>query len=312
MPRLNIEDIWWEDPRRDLLVQRIGFATDAVALKMWRLAQTYYRLGMLVPVELYHAVPHAEDFMAVGLAYYASGQVDAHGKQTQAKGDNPKQTCAGVYIKGRDEYFGWLKARSEAGSAKKPKEKKPKKTRNAPGQQNEAKPNNPQQPETSSSISSSPSGSGDPPNPPEGAAGGPAEFRLTPPDEPGPPAEVSHVTLVRRAYEAAYAKRYGEAQEWNAKQAGLVSQILERLPKADVPALAAWYVEHPKAFYAQAKHPLGLLLKDCEVLHVEWKTNRPTTGLEAKQGEKFAAGMAQVQRLQAKALAAQIAEESGQ
>jgi hypothetical protein len=123
MPRLNVEDAWFDDPRRMALIRR-GIDADGLAMRLWRLAQTYYRSGLLVPPCAFLAEPGALDFIDVGLAC---------------------EEQDGIYVRGQDEHFRWLKLRSEAG----------KKGGNAPGKQNEATETKREQLEPSSSSSSS-------------------------------------------------------------------------------------------------------------------------------------------------------------
>ena len=136
MPRLNIEDAWFDDPRREALTAKIGIVADAVAIRMWRLAQTYFRAGLLVPVEIFETVPHAMEFEAVGLAI---------------------REPSGVYIKGQHDHFNWLRKRSEAGAngARVTNEKRAKKSQDAALRQNSANVSNEQQTTPSSSSSSS-------------------------------------------------------------------------------------------------------------------------------------------------------------
>jgi hypothetical protein len=95
MPRINIEDKWFDDPRRWALVERIGqIATDGAALQIWRVAQNYYRQRTLIPHEVYSACKHAADFIAVKLA---------------------EERPDGVYVKGSTELFNWIRLKSEAG-----------------------------------------------------------------------------------------------------------------------------------------------------------------------------------------------------
>jgi hypothetical protein len=93
-PRINIEDEWFDDPRRADLDRQLGPASDGVALRMWRLAQTYFRVGRLVPVDLFERMPHWREFEAVGLA---------------------ERRSEGVYIKGQSDRFDWLRVKQEAG-----------------------------------------------------------------------------------------------------------------------------------------------------------------------------------------------------
>ena len=98
MPRINIEEEWFMDPRRDLLIEQLGCLTDSIAIKMWRLSQNFHREGQLVPVALFERVPHWQEFEGAGLA---------------------ERRETGVYIKGSAKHFQWLldgiEQRREAG-----------------------------------------------------------------------------------------------------------------------------------------------------------------------------------------------------
>jgi hypothetical protein len=65
----------------------------------------------------------------------------------------------------------------------------------------------------------------------------------------------------------------------------MVKQLLQRIPVDDAPLVAAWYVYSPAAFYAQAGHPVGLLLRDIEKLHTEWSTGRRITADESRRND---------------------------
>jgi hypothetical protein len=96
LARLNVDDAWFDDPRRDNLIERIGsIKADGVALKMWRLAQTYFREGNRVSSDLYFKIPHAQDFLDVKLARVEGSE---------------------VYICGSNERFAWLQTKTEAAS----------------------------------------------------------------------------------------------------------------------------------------------------------------------------------------------------
>lgn len=95
MPRINAEDKWFDDPRRMKLIERIGvIRTDGAALQIWRVAQNYYRLEALIPKDVFSAIDHADDFLAVGLVVERED---------------------GVYVKGSGELFNWIKERKQAG-----------------------------------------------------------------------------------------------------------------------------------------------------------------------------------------------------
>jgi hypothetical protein len=60
---------------------------------------------------------------------------------------------------------------------------------------------------------------------------------------------------------------------------------VERIPEAEAPAVAAFYLTHNDAFYVKSMHPVGLLLRDAEKLRTEWATGRKVTSIQARQGE---------------------------
>lgn len=106
---------------------------------------------------------------------------------------------------------------------------------------------------------------------------------LVAPDKPAP------TNAVWEAYSEAYATRYGEPPVRNAKSNGILKTFLSRIPAAEAPLVAAFYVRHPSAFYATKMHPLNVMLDDAEKLRTEWATNRTVTSTEARHQERTAA-----------------------
>jgi hypothetical protein len=98
----------------------------------------------------------------------------------------------------------------------------------------------------------------------------------------------SPTTPVWNAYSEAYEARYGAKPVRNAKVNGQLKQLIERLG-ADAGPVAAFYVSHPKAWYATNGHNIGLLLASCETLHTEWKTGNVITDAAVRQQERTAA-----------------------
>lgn len=85
---LNVDDKWFDDPRRDSLIELIGqTAADGTAMKMWRLAETWYRKDSIVPREIFFTHKHAKEFLTVKLA---------------------EERPDGVYIKGSKEFFQYI------------------------------------------------------------------------------------------------------------------------------------------------------------------------------------------------------------
>ncbi len=93
------------------------------------------------------------------------------------------------------------------------------------------------------------------------------------------------------AYAQAYRRRYAADPVRNARVNAQLSRLAARLPAADAPAVAAWYVDHPNASYAGRGHPVGLLLANAETLHMEWRTGRRLTPAKTRQDERSAANV---------------------
>ena len=73
---------------------------------------------------------------------------------------------------------------------------------------------------------------------------------------------------------------------WNARTAGMLSQLVARVGAEDAPHVAAYYVRHRRAAYVERMHPVGMLLQDCESLRAQWASQRQITGIEARDVER--------------------------
>lgn len=90
------------------------------------------------------------------------------------------------------------------------------------------------------------------------------------PDSPastGDARDRATVSSVWKAYAEAYEARYGAVPPRNAKSNGQIAQLLKRIPNEDAEELARYYVGLNDRYYVARRHPIGLLLRDCEVLH---------------------------------------------
>lgn len=76
------------------------------------------------------------------------------------------------------------------------------------------------------------------------------------------------------AYSKAYAGRYGVAPLRNASVNGKLAQFIAKLPAAEAPEVARYFISHEGNLYVAAMHPVDLLLRDAEKLRTEWLTNR--------------------------------------
>lgn len=93
--RLNVEQRWWEDPRRLELVEMLGDEekADGKALKLWRTAQKHSQKNELVPATSFN-LKRFQPLIDVGLAELQPG---------------------GIYARGAKELFKWLDDRSAGG-----------------------------------------------------------------------------------------------------------------------------------------------------------------------------------------------------
>lgn len=90
-------------------------------------------------------------------------------------------------------------------------------------------------------------------------------------------------------YSAAYTLRYGVAPTRNAKVNAMLAKLIDRIPAAEAPDIAAFYVRSNRGLYVSAKHCVDLLLRDAEGLRTEWATGRSGTDTEARQADRTAA-----------------------
>lgn len=92
-----------------------------------------------------------------------------------------------------------------------------------------------------------------------------------------------------KAYSLAYFDRYGTEPVINAKVRSQVKQFAQRIPRAEAPEVASFYVRHADAFYVRKGHDFGQALADAEKLRMEWATNQQITGTKARQNERSSA-----------------------
>ncbi|MHB1750707.1 MAG: YdaU family protein [Acidithiobacillus sp.] len=88
------------------------------------------------------------------------------------------------------------------------------------------------------------------------------------------------------SYASAYIGRYGVEPVRNAKVNGQLKQLVGRLGAEEAPHVAAWYVAHNGQLYVRGKHPVDLLLRDCEGLRTEWARGQQITDHDARQVDR--------------------------
>lgn len=87
-------------------------------------------------------------------------------------------------------------------------------------------------------------------------------------------------------YASAYELRYGVAPVRNARVNAQLGQLVSRLGAEEAKHVAAWYVGHNGALYVRTKHPVGLLLRDAEGLHTEWRRRQQVTETDARHVDR--------------------------
>jgi uncharacterized protein YdaU (DUF1376 family) len=121
---------------------------------------------------------------------------------------------------------------------------------------------------------------------------------LQPPEQPsGAHSAAGRTNPTWLAYAAAYEARYHVAPVRNRKINGLLAAFVERVPAAEAPDIAAFYVGSEKGLYRSARHCVDLLLRDAEGLRTEWVTGRRVTDTEARQADQTATRGAAVHQL---------------
>jgi hypothetical protein len=101
------------------------------------------------------------------------------------------------------------------------------------------------------------------------------------------------------AYRITYERRYKVAPVRNAKVNGQLAQLVKRLGLEDATHVAAFSVTHNEPFYVRKRHPVDLLLRDCEGLRTQWATGQRATTREARAAEQADNVTEQVARVRA-------------
>lgn len=88
------------------------------------------------------------------------------------------------------------------------------------------------------------------------------------------------------AYAKSYADRYGTAPTRNSRVSSMVKQFCQRVPAAEAPGIAAFFLTHNAGYYVSKMHAVGPMLADAEKLRTEWITKRTVTSTEANQSDR--------------------------
>ena len=98
------------------------------------------------------------------------------------------------------------------------------------------------------------------------------------------------------AFSKAYLNRYGVVPSRNKRVNSQMAQFITRVPLAEAPLIAAFYLGHNDAFYIRSAHSVGIMLRDAEKLRTEWQTGRKVTGQKARQDEQTSTNFENAER----------------
>jgi len=140
MARINIDDRWWVDPRRRLLIKAVGdeYVADGLALHFWKLGQEAEKRDNRINKKQFKLMPHSDAFLSCELAVEIDG---------------------GIYIKGSEKEYSYLKKAKVNGSKGGKKSAAARSNKSDDLAQANSSESKPFQPSSSSSSSSSVSGS---------------------------------------------------------------------------------------------------------------------------------------------------------
>ena len=126
-----------------------------------------------------------------------------------------------------------------------------------------------------------------------------------PADMPGPKDQTCKTFKAWANYAMAYRKRYDAWPVWNAKVAGQVGQLIDRLGADVAHHVAAYFLTIDDSRLINGCHGIGDLLAKAEAYHTQWSTNRRMNSTTAQQIERkqanLAAGMEAAQRIMQRA-----------
>ncbi|MDP9504540.1 helix-turn-helix domain-containing protein [Pseudomonas protegens] len=106
-----------------------------------------------------------------------------------------------------------------------------------------------------------------------------------PADMPGPKDQSCKTFKAWANYSMAYRKRHGAWPVWNAKVAGQLGQVIDRLGIDVAHHVAAYFLTINDARVVSNMHSIGDLLAKAEAYHTQWATNRQMNGTTARQIE---------------------------
>lgn len=115
-----------------------------------------------------------------------------------------------------------------------------------------------------------------------------------PADMPGPKDQGCKTFKPWANYAVTYRRRYSVWPIWNAKVAGQLSQLVDRVGAGLAPGVAAYYLSMNSQFYVTKGHPVGALLNDCETIAMQMQTGSQMTQTRARQMDSTQSNLSNV------------------
>lgn len=106
-------------------------------------------------------------------------------------------------------------------------------------------------------------------------------------DPPRRAEKLAKSSRIWEAYSEAYQRRYKAEPTRNAKVNGQLTSFASRVPEAEAPQIAAFYLTHNGQRYVASGHAVGLLLQDAEKLRTEYLTGRKITNGQAREADRL-------------------------
>lgn len=249
LARVSIEEKWWSDPRRNLLIRLVGgssSAADGSMLFAWRVAQEYSATkDGKIPIEVWETLEHSRSILEAKLAC-ASGQF--------------------VTVRGASEHFEWISSRRKlaaSGGKRSAESRKAKygssqpKRRSKPEASASSARSKPE-PSYSSSYSSSSSNS-----------------------------ELLNPSDSTRDFIAAYAgrfkTRYGSNPQITGRDSGIAKRLAKGMSSARFGELLDAFFSLPDSWLVKKKHPLAAFESSLNEIVVFAGSGDFTTRREAAQ-----------------------------
>ena len=284
MARVTIEEKWWSDPRRMKLILKIGFAADAAAVNVWRLAQEWWAAGrQLIPLEIFEQAEYGAELIECGLAVVRDRS---------------------VYVRGSSAFLDWVREQREVGringkkGGKASAEARRKKYGTAqPKPKNlEPPPNTPSNELPNARSESNPSGSG------SGSGSDSGSGISIPTESTAPPgrlpAEKRKANFLIARYCDLWKATHGSSPDITGKDAGIAKRLAKGIGAERLDRLLEAYFGMPDAWLEKRKHPLELFEAKLKEVAAFADSGKFVSASEVRQRDNSTALTAQLGRIE--------------